>query len=212
MFNKIDLENWERKELYNHFFNIAKCTYSITANVDITRLLPCLKMNNLRLYPAIIYFLSKLVNQNYLLRLDKNERGELGYHDISHPSYTIANAQKNGFSGIWTTYDENFFKFYTAYLNDVEQYSQSTTYAPKANQPQNTFYVSCVPWLSFTALTVTVHNMESFQPRFTIGKHFTSDGKIQLPIATELHHAACDGYGACKIYTDLQELCDSFTK
>ena len=32
-FNLIDIENWERREFYEHFINEVICTYSITVNL-----------------------------------------------------------------------------------------------------------------------------------------------------------------------------------
>ena len=37
-FRLIDIENWERKEFYEHFINQVVCTYSIVVNLDITNL------------------------------------------------------------------------------------------------------------------------------------------------------------------------------
>ena len=36
-FNKIDINNWERKEIFNHFLN-QQTSFSITRNIDITEL------------------------------------------------------------------------------------------------------------------------------------------------------------------------------
>lgn len=35
-FNIIDKSNWERRECFEHFMNVANCSYSITVKVDIT--------------------------------------------------------------------------------------------------------------------------------------------------------------------------------
>ncbi len=34
-FRMIDIENWERKEFYEHFINQVVCTYSVVVNLDI---------------------------------------------------------------------------------------------------------------------------------------------------------------------------------
>ena len=56
-FHLIDLENWERKEFYEHFINEVICTYSATIHLDITPL----KIE--RLYPAMICLLNKTLNE-----------------------------------------------------------------------------------------------------------------------------------------------------
>ena len=37
-FRRIDLENWERREFYEHFIKEVICTYSVVVNIDITNL------------------------------------------------------------------------------------------------------------------------------------------------------------------------------
>ncbi|WP_455794995.1 CatA-like O-acetyltransferase [Clostridium butyricum] len=43
------MNTWDRREYFNHFFNNAKCTYSITVNIDITNLYKHIKNNKLRI-------------------------------------------------------------------------------------------------------------------------------------------------------------------
>ena len=52
-FKLIDLENWDRKEFYEHFINEVVCTYSAVVNIDITNL------QGQKLYPAMIWLLTK---------------------------------------------------------------------------------------------------------------------------------------------------------
>ena len=55
-FQLIDLENWERREYYEHFIKEVVCTYSAVVNIDITNL------KGQKLYPAMIWLLTKTVN------------------------------------------------------------------------------------------------------------------------------------------------------
>ena len=45
-FDLIDIENWERREYYEHFIGKVVCSYSVTVDIDITDL------KGQRLYPA----------------------------------------------------------------------------------------------------------------------------------------------------------------
>ena len=51
-FKLIDIENWERKEFYEHFIGEVVCTYSVAVNLDITNL------KGQKLYPAMIWVLT----------------------------------------------------------------------------------------------------------------------------------------------------------
>lgn len=210
MFTKIDLDKWDRAEYYNHFMNNVGCVYNITANIDITLLYEYVKEKNVKIYPTLIYMLTTVVNRNKEFRLGVDEQNCPGEYDVCHPSYTITNAREGSFSGIWAFATENYKEFYQNYLIDKDKYSKSFEYAPKADQPYNTFYVSCTPDIAFTSLSLTLFKgQNSLTPMFTIGKFLEQNGHIMLPLSSCLHHAACDGSHAAKLYQQMQALAEN---
>ncbi len=81
-FNLIDKENWSRKPYFDYYMNNIKCTYSMTANIEITDLLMKIKRNNIKLYPILIYMTSKIINKHEELRTSFDEKGNLGYWEV----------------------------------------------------------------------------------------------------------------------------------
>lgn len=53
-FNLIDINHWSRKPYFEHYLNNVKCTYSMTANIEITDLLYEIKLKNIKFYPTLI--------------------------------------------------------------------------------------------------------------------------------------------------------------
>ena len=184
----IDLKTWERREFYEHFIQEVVCGYSITVNVDITPLV------GQQLYPAMIWLLTKTVNEMPEFRTTLTKDGP-GIYDSMHPMYTVFNKENKNFSGIWSYYSEDYGEFLKSYQVDVAEYSKSTRYAPKAGTPENSFNISMVPWLEFTSVNLNVFDDGRFLlPIFTLGKYFEREGKRLLPLAIQVHHAVCDGY------------------
>lgn len=184
----IDLKTWERREFYEHFIQEVVCGYSITINVDITPLV------GQQLYPAMIWLLTKTVNEMPEFRTTLTKDGP-GIYDSMHPMYTVFNKENKNFSGIWSYYSEDYGEFLKSYQADVAEYSKSTRYAPKAGTPENSFNISMVPWLEFTSVNLNVFDDGRFLlPIFTLGKYFEREGKRLLPLAIQVHHAVCDGY------------------
>jgi len=203
-FRLIDLDTWERREFYEHFINEVVCTYSVTVNLDITPL------NGTRLYPAMIWLLTKTVNDMPEFRTSLTTQG-LGIFDSMHPMYTVFNKENKNFSGIWSYFSEDYGKFLKNYESDVDRYSQSTRYAPKEGTPENAFNISMVPWLEFTSFNINVFDDGKFLlPIFTMGKFFERDGKRLLPLSIQVHHAVCDGYHVGLFVEKLQRKIDSF--
>ena len=99
-FIPIDRSRWDREEYFSYFSHEVPCLYSMTLNLDVT---PVMKRKE-RPYPAMLYFLSVVENRHKRYRISFNEKGELGYYDVVHPSYTIFHKDDHTFSSLWTEY------------------------------------------------------------------------------------------------------------
>lgn len=211
MFNPIDLGSWSRKPYFEHYLNRVRCTYSITANMDITGLQTELKSLGVKLYPALLHMIATVVNRYREFRTCLDSEGRLGFWASMSPSYTIFHEQDKTFSSIWTPFSGDFKVFYESYLKDTEAYKDARELFPKINEPPNTFPISGIPWVSFTGFNLNVYTGETFLlPIFTIGKYFRQDGRLLLPVSAQFHHAVCDGYHAGLLFHDLQQLADGY--
>ena len=203
-FRLIDMETWERREFYEHFINEVVCSYAITVNLDITGL------KGERLYPAMIWLLTKTVNEMPEFRTCLREEG-LGIYDSMHPMYTVFNKDHKNFSGIWSYFSEDYGEFLKRYEYDSDEYSKSTRYTPKDGTPENAFNISMLPWLEFSSVNINVYDDGKFLlPIFTMGKYFERDGKRLLPLSIQVHHAVCDGYHVGLFVEKLQSALDRF--
>lgn len=194
MFHQMDAQ-WARREHFRHYMDSVRCTYSLTVQIDITALCAALKERGYRAYPAQIYMLATIVNRFPAFRMGTTAEGEAGYWEVVHPSYTIFNAETQTFSSIWTEYQAGFAAFYEACVADMAQYGGTTKFAPKGGAPKNAFDVSSVPWVDFTAFNLNIDGGgRHLLPIFTIGRYEERAGRVLMPLAMQLHHAACDGY------------------
>ncbi|KEK23469.1 type A chloramphenicol O-acetyltransferase [Bacillus gaemokensis] len=209
-FHLIDRENWDRNPYFEHYLNL-KCTFSMTANIDITRLLEQLRHKGIKLYPTFIYMISKAVNSHKEFRTCFNDEGVLGYWDKMIPSYTIFHNDNKSFSSIWTAFSNEFSTFYKNYQDDIKEYGDVHGLFTKENVPKNSFPISSIPWVGFTGFNLNIINDNDFLlPIITGGKYFNQNDKILLPISLQVHHAVCDGYHASKFIEEVQELANNF--
>ncbi|MDK8181741.1 type A chloramphenicol O-acetyltransferase [Paenibacillus sp. UMB4589-SE434] len=211
IFNPIDMDNWSRKPYFEHYLNNVRCTYSMTANIDITLLLEELNNKGIKLYPTLIHMITTVVNRNVEFRTCIDSEGRLGHWDSLSPSFTIFHDDDKTFSSIWTLYSEEFDDFYNRYLDDIEKYGSIKRFVSKTSEPPNTFPISSIPWVSFTGFNLNVYNEGTYLlPIFTMGKYFRCDEKILLPLSGQFHHAVCDGYHAGVLYNELQLRADTY--
>jgi chloramphenicol O-acetyltransferase type A len=208
-FNKIDLENWKRNELFNHYLN-QQTTFSITTEIDISDLHRVTKQKGYKFYPAFIFLVTSVVNSNKAFRTNFNSEGELGYWDKLDPMYTVFDNKSESFSGIWTNAKDNFKEFYDMYLSDVKTYNGTGKLFPKTPIPENTVSISMVPWTSFTGFNLNINNNTNYLlPIITGGKFINKGGSIYLPLSLQIHHSVCDGYHAGIFINSVQKLVEN---
>jgi chloramphenicol O-acetyltransferase type A len=126
-----------------------------------------------------------------------------------HPSYTIFHPETETFSSLWSHFDGNIHHFQNTYAEDVARYGNNLSYWPKEESRENVFFVSSIPWVTFTNFTMNIAHMKNFfSPMFTFGKYYEQDGKVLLPMAVQVHHSVCDGFHVARMFNELQEMCD----
>ena len=200
-FQKIDKAHWTRSEYFQHYFSDVPCTYSITVKLDVTPI----KERSIKLYPAMLYHLTTIVNRHAEFRTAINEAGDLGVYSNMHPCYTVFHKDTETFSNLWTAYTPDLGQFCAAYEADLRKYGARHGMVRKPDIPPNTFPVSMLPWTVFDGFNLNLKNGYSYLlPIFTMGRTFPENGRTILPISIQVHHAVCDGFHVCRFVSELQ--------
>lgn len=212
-FQVINVSKWDRNEYFDLYFNKIGCNYSLTLNLDATALLKKIKKAKLKLFPVMIYLISKIVNQHKEFRTSLDAKRRVGVYEYLSPCYTTLPEKSENFTNIWTEYNSSFSRFYKAYEKDIKMYGESKSFLAKPNMPENIFYISSFPWISFTGLNLTFYKSPDYLlPIFTIGKYFEENGKILLPLAIQAHHAVCDGFHVARFVKELVDAMNTSLK
>lgn len=203
-FRLIDKRTWPRTEYFDHYMDVCRIRYSTTVNVDVTAL------KGQRLYPAMLWCLTKTVNEMEEFRMALSPEGP-GVYDEVVPSYTLFNQEKKNFVSVWTEVTGSYEEFLAAYEEESTKYSTSTRFSPKGDRPENCYDVSMVPWFSFSQFHYDIQGDGTWLlPIFTMGKCFEESGRRMMPLAIQVHHAACDGYHIGQFVEKLQGWIDGF--
>lgn len=206
-FEYIDRNNWKREEYFRHYKENIPCTYSISAKLDISNI----KNRNEKIYPAMLYAISTIVNRYEEFRTALDEDGRVGMFDEMMPCYTVFNKETEMFSNIWTEYRKDYSEFKRLYTEDMENYGNFTSMDAKPGTPINTFPVSMIPWISFEGFNLNLQKgYDYLLPIFTMGKYCIEDGKYIMPISVQVHHAVCDGFHVSRFINELQEFINKF--
>ena len=205
-FTLIDMNNWDRKEYFEHYYQNIPCTYSMSVKMDITSL----KQRGKHLYSALLFILTQIINQHREFRFSFDNQGRLGYFDEMLPSYTVFNPETETFTSIWSNVPKKYEDFYDIYKSDVETFGKNKGVVGKPNMPENVFNVSMIPWMSFEGFNLNLQKgYDYLLPIFTFGKYFFENEKCVLPLSIQVHHAVCDGFHVCRLVQELQDFINS---
>lgn len=151
-FTKIDINNWTRKEYFDHYFDNTPCTYSMTVKLDISKL----KKDGKKLYPTLLYGVTTILNRHEEFRTALDKNGQVGVFSEMLPCYTIFHKETETFSSIWTEFTADYTEFLQNYQKDIDAYGERKGMFAKSNPPENTFPVSMIPWTSFEGFNLNL--------------------------------------------------------
>ena len=211
-FTPIDMNTWPRREHFHYFAHMAPTGYSLTAEVDVTRLRAALKRRELKFYPAYLWLVTHSLNAQEAFRLAEKE-GVLGVYDTLTPLYAVFHRDDKTFSMQWTAFDEDFAAFYRGWIRDQERYGENHGFLARrdALPPENAYTVSCMPWVSFRHFAVHSYDSKAYYfPSVEAGRFEEWDGRTILPLSITCHHAATDGWHVKGFLEQLQREADGF--
>lgn len=213
-FTPLDLQTWERGQMFYYFSQIAPTGYALTAELDITKMKATLSAANIKFFPAYLWLVAKTLNSQIEFKIAEKD-GQLGYYDTLTPLYASFHEDDKTFSLMWTAYDDAFQVFYQSYLNHQQKFGNQHGLLSQrgVTPPENAYTVSCIPWISFQHFSVQVYeNKPYYFPSVEAGKFYDKAGKIMLPLSITCHHATTDGYHVSCFFKALQAEADTFDK
>lgn len=209
----IDKETYYRKGVYRHFTEDCKCSVSMTARIDVTDLVNYSKTTGTKFYINFLYLLTKVINSRddyrmqYLWQTD-----ELICFDVVNPIQYVFHEDTETCTPVYTTYYENYEKFYKNALSDVENAKKTREYMlDSANHP-NWFDASYISWLSYDSMNIELPDGYIYLlPIINWGKYREENGRLMMPLTVRLNHAVADGYLVANVFRLLEKEIASFT-
>jgi len=203
----IDLAAWPRREHFEYYRGRVPCTYAVTVEVDVTDMVAALRDSRRKTYIAQVWALAAVVNRHAEFRMTLTDDGVPATWDVLHPAFTVFNPERETFATVWTPFDTDFERFHDAAAKLLATHKGATGLFPQGELPANVFDVSSLPWTQFTGFTLQIaENWDHFLPIFTLGRYFDRDGRILMPLAIQMHHAAADGFHTARLIEEFKTL------
>lgn len=197
----IDMTNDPRRAQYEYFRTFANPYASVTANCDITRLRRTVLENG---WPFFLTALYCAVNAaNSVPELRRRIKGDtVVEYETCISSHTVS--LPNG-SYCYCELDcSRPFAQYLPYAQAEVEKAKTKQQLDDGEDPDRLFFVSSLPWVSFTGISLPVPNPADSNVRITFGKFFEQDGKILMPVNLTVHHALADGIHIAKFFEEFE--------
>lgn len=201
---KIEFTNPHRRKHFEYFRTMNHPHYSITANVDITRLLEKIKDESLKFTPVMVYQITNTAHQikPFLQRIRGTEVVE---HDYVHPSFSVSTKVSDVFSFCEVKYNGEFKDFYERAIDRIKIMQEDPVFEDEGERDDYLF-LSALPWISFTSITHAMHyHPHDCIPRISWGKTIQDGNKTLMPLSLTGHHALIDGKNMGDYYNLFQE-------
>ena len=209
----VDKDKYYRKGVFDHFTMDCKCSTSMTARIDVTRLVNHSKANGTKFYINFLYILSKVLNSR-----DDYKMGylwgdeELICYDQINPIQYCFHEDTETCTPVYTTYYEDYKTFYDNALKDLEEAKKTREYKLDMQGHQNWFDASYISWLSYDALNIELPDgYLHFPPIVNWGRYREENGRLMMPVSVRLNHAVADGYLLANVFRLLEKEIASFT-
>lgn len=201
----LDMETYKRKDHFLYFNSLAFPYVGLTANVDITELLQKIKADRLPFFLTICYCVREAANQIPEFR-QRIIDGRIAEFDRCATSHTVA--LEDGTFCYCTLDKELPFSEYLPYaVQQQEEAKQAASIAEEKEEAYSKFFISSLPWISYTGLIQPTPVPADSNPRITWGKYFAQEKRILLPVSVLCHHGLVDGRHIADFYRLLGEKC-----
>ncbi|MBQ6595143.1 MAG: chloramphenicol acetyltransferase [Clostridia bacterium] len=201
-YSRIDPADFPRKAHFEYFSRMAYPYIGVTAEVDITDWLSEMKAAGVPFFHGFLWAAAGAANDVRELRLRILDGGIVEF-DVCESSYTVALPDGTyGYCRLAT--DMPLEDFLPCARKEHERALEAPT-LEDGEDALGLFFVSSLPWLSYTALVQPAPMPADSNPRVTWGRFHTVNGRTCLPVTLLCHHALVDGIHLSRFYRRLDE-------
>lgn len=199
----LDMEEYRRRAHFEYFSGLAYPYVGVTVQVDLTELLCKIKNEKLPFFFTICYCVSRAANRTQEFR-QRIRDGKIIEFDRCRTSHTVA--LEDGMFCYCTLTDEMPFTEYLPYAaREQEEAKREGSIEETEEDIYDKFFVSTVPWISYTSLIQPTPVPADSNPRITWGKYYAQGERILLPVSVLCHHALVDGRHIADFYQSLDK-------
>jgi len=197
----IDMTNDPRRRQFEYFRTFSNPYASMTVNCDITHLRKTVLENGWPFFLTVLYCAINAANDVPELR--RRIKGDLVVeYDKCLSSHTVA-LPDGTYCYCCLDCSMPFAQYLPYAQAEVEKAKRSQS-LDDGEDPARLYFVSSVPWVSFTSVAGPVPNPPDSNVRINFGKFFEQGDKLLLPLNICVHHSLADGIHVARFYENFE--------
>ena len=187
----IDLDRWSRRSHFLLFRDYDRPHFSITADVDVSRLYAASREPDGPSFVLGVLFAAQHAANSieaFRLRL----RGDRVWcHDAVGIGCTVARPDRSfGFG--YFPWEESFARFAEQGRAEIESAKSHTVLLDERATDDSWLHSTFLPWIRFTSFA-NANRRDMSVPKLAFGQRHEQGGAWLMPVAVEVHHALVDG-------------------
>ncbi len=203
-YTEIDLEAYPRKAHFEYFRNMAYPYAGVTVHVDITNLHRTVRERKLPFFLTCLYLAANAANGVPELRRRIRGDGMIEYKNCK-TSHTVA--LENG-TYCYCSLDCSMpFESFVTYAVEKQNAAREHPSMDDGAEADSLFFVSSLPWLSYSALVQPTPTPPDSNPRITFGRYYPQDSRMVMPVSLLVHHGLADGKHIADFYRKFETAC-----
>ncbi len=208
---KINLDKWDRAELFNEFINMTTSIYDMTVRMDVTGLINYCKENKQSFFINYLYLALRELNAIPEFRMRIHNGKPYLYNRIDC-SFTVANNY-----GYFVNRSAEFTDYKTFYQNVsmiAEKAKNEKNTHPEQSDLNRTdlIYFSVIPWVDYQSMTLPVltnphgTNDQTYNtvPCVGWGKYVEENDRYKMSMHIKVSHAFVDGKPLADAFNNIQ--------
>ena len=204
---KIDMDAWDRREIYDFFSKVSHPFYMVSFAMDVTELKAFTGRHGCSFYYALIFLCGKAMSrvENFQYVCQGND---VYLIEEREPSFTDRKAGSELFHIVSVPLGEDILSFCQSAR---EASRRQESFIDITKEGCHLAYFSCMPSLRLTALTnefdILAPDFPSDSvPRIAWGRYSDNGGRLELTISMEVNHRFIDGIHVEKFAVCLEKM------
>lgn len=204
----VDLANWDRAQQFQFFRTFERPHYATTVRMDVTALMKQRKAKGLSPFRHTIWAIG--MGLHAVPELCMRFKGqEVTRYDQLNLSATIP-LPNGDFRYSYFPFNAERASFDAAAAQQIEELRAGGPLNANDGTMQDVAYLSCLPWLDYTALDNAFPNAQDCIPRISWGKIVEKDGTSDMAMTLQVHHALADGLHVAQFFEATEKALATF--